>query len=255
MLPQTGEETRRFQCRAGLDRTFVPALRRRMRARGSRTQASALCSRQTGEETRCSRGRAGLDRTFVPAPQRRMQARGLCTRMRARGSRTQASALCSHKRGRKPVASNVAPGLTVPSFPHPNAGCGPEARAPRQAHYAPDKRGEETRCSRGRTGLDRTFVPAPRRRMRARGLRTLASALCSHKRGRKPAASEVAPGIISGSTRGWDDQCRKRCSMPLHALRTSCESLHSSALSTHSCRVVPRSGSTDCTIVPGLKED
>jgi len=201
---------------------------------------------QTGEETRRFQCRAGLDRTFVPAPQRRM---------RARGSRTQASALCSHKRGRKPAAPEVAPGLTVPSFPHPNAGCGPEARAPRQAHYAPDKRGEETRCSRGRTGLDRTFVPAPRRRMRARGLRTLASALCSHKRGRKPAASEVAPGIISGSTRGWDDQCRKRCSMPLHALRTSCESLHSSALSTHSCRVVPRSGSTDCTIVPGLKED
>jgi len=141
MLPTNGGGNPPLPRLRRADRTFVPAPQRRMRARGSRTLASALCSPQTGEDTRRSRGRAGLDRTFVPAPQRRMQARGLCTRMRARGSRTQASALCSHKRGRKPAASNVAPGLTVPSFPHPGAGCEPEACAPRQAHYAPTNGG------------------------------------------------------------------------------------------------------------------
>jgi len=92
------------------------------------------------------------DRTFVPAPQRRM---------RARGSRTQASALCSHKRGRKPVASNVAPGLTVPSFAHSGAGCGPEARAPRQAHYAPDKRGRKPAAPEVAPGLTVPSFPHP----------------------------------------------------------------------------------------------
>ena len=142
---------------------------------------------QTGEETCRFQCRAGLNRTFVPAPQRRMLARG---------SRTLASARCSHKRGRKPAAPEVAPGLTVPSFPHPSAGCEPAARAPRQAHDAPYKRREETRRSRGRAGLDRTFVPAPQRRMRARGSCAPRQAHdAPYKQGRKPAAPDVAPGL------------------------------------------------------------
>jgi hypothetical protein len=202
MLPQTGEETCRSRGCAGLDRTFVPALRRRMRARGSRTLASALCSQQTGEETRRFRGRTGLDRTFVPAPQRTMRARGSCI---------QASARCEL-----------------------------EARAPWQAHDASQR-----------------LVYPGKRTMRARGSRTQASARCSHKRGRKPAAPDVAPGIIGASTRGWDDLRRKRSSVPLHALRTSCESLHSSHLSPLSSLLPgsPRSGSTNCTLVPGRIEE
>jgi|GEM_PF-5697542 len=144
MLPQTGEETRRFQCRAGLDRTFVPATQRMMRARGSRTLASALCS---------------------------------------------------HKRGRKPAASNVAPGLTVPSFPHPNAGCEPEARAPWQAHDAPYKRGKKPAAPEVAPGLTVPSFPHPGAGCGPEARAPWQAHYAPYKRGKKPAAPEVAPGL------------------------------------------------------------
>jgi hypothetical protein len=154
--------------------------------------------------------------------------------MRARGSRTQASARCEPEARAPWKAHDASQRLAHPgkrtmrargSRTQASARCEPEARAPRQAHDASQR-----------------LVHPGKRTTRARGSYTQASARCSHKRGRKPAAPDVAPGMISGSTRGWDDQCRKRCSMPLHALRTRCESLHSShssSLSPHFYQVVP----------------